>query len=87
MSGSATAPGITMIGSSPGRQRSMLSGEPSDEPKNRLEVLKEKPSRGGAGARRGLAVLRGTVLRSSCGLVSSDSDTSNCGSGGAFSAA
>ncbi len=50
MSGSGAAPGITMTGSSPGRQRSMLSGEPSDEPKNRLEVLKEKPSRGGAGA-------------------------------------
>src|SRR5216110_1979460 len=29
MSGSGTAPGITIVGSSPGRQRSMLSGQPS----------------------------------------------------------
>jgi hypothetical protein len=39
MSGSGTTLGSTMTGSSPGRQRSMLSGEPSDEAKNRLEVL------------------------------------------------
>src|SRR6185295_3240948 len=51
MSGSATtALGSMTMGSSPGRQRSMVSGEPSEEPKNRLEVLKEKLSRGGAGA-------------------------------------
>ena len=60
-----------MTGSSPGCQRSMLSGEPSDEPKNRLEVLKEKPSRDGAAARRASGAC-GTPLRSSCGLASSD---------------
>ena len=51
-----------MTGSSPGRQRSMFSGEPSDEPKNRLEVLKEKPSRDGAGV-RAASRFSGTVLR------------------------
>ena len=66
-----------MTGSSPGCQRSMLSGEPSDEPKNRLEVLKEKPSRGGVAG-------FGATLSSPCGLLSSDSDMS---SGGSFSAA
>src|SRR6478752_7261653 len=86
MSGSGSAPGITIVGSSPGRHRSMLSGEPSDEPKNRLEVLKEKLSRGGAAA-----IATGgdswAFLRSSSGLGSSDIDTSYCGSGGALSAA
>src|SRR6185312_14231711 len=76
----------TTTGSSPGRQRSMFSGEPSDEPKNRLEVLKEKPSRDGAGV-RAASRFSGTVLRLSCGLVSSDSDMSYCASGGALSAA
>ena len=51
ISGSGSAPGSTIIGSSPGCQRSMLSAEPNDElPKNRLEVLNEKLSRIGAGS-------------------------------------
>src|SRR6187402_3046778 len=61
----------------------MLSGEPSDEPKNRLEVLKEKPSRGDADGRTDSRV-SGTVLS---GRVSSDSEASYCGSGGARKAA
>src|SRR5882724_3178396 len=77
MSGSGARFGITMVGSSPGRQRSMLSGEPSEEPKNRLEVLNEKLSRGAAGARVTAGDdAGGALLRSSSGLVSSDIDTS-----------
>src|SRR5258708_10650034 len=90
MSGSG-AIGITMVGYSPGRQRSMLSGEPSEEPKNRLEVLNEKLSRGGAGASTtdGATppLLRSSSGLSSSGFASSDIDTSYCGSGGALSAA
>src|SRR6266545_2444843 len=91
MSGSGTASGIITTGSSPGRQRSMLSGEPSEDPKNRLEVLKEKLSRGGAGASAtddALVVsLRSSTGLPTSGLASSDIATSNCGSGGALSAA
>src|SRR6478752_9057911 len=86
MSGSGTAPGIITTGSSPGRQRSMLSGEPSEEPKNRLEGLKEKLSRGGAAA-TATGGASWAFFRSSSGLGSSDIDTSYCGSGGALSAA
>src|SRR3981081_3852905 len=89
-SGSATAPGIMTTGSSPGRQRSMLSGEPSDEPKNRLEVLKENASRGGAAARAAGGasppLLRPSSGWSSSGLASSDIDTSYCGRGGGLRA-
>src|SRR5260370_30809105 len=60
----------------------MLSGEPSGLPKNRLDVLNAKLSRGGA-ALSATADASGTVLRSSSGLASSDIDTSYCGSGGA----
>src|SRR5882757_11278030 len=84
MSGSGTAPGITTIGSSPGRQGSMLSGEPSELPKKRLEVLNEKLSRRGASAAGGAS---GALLDSSNGFGSSDSETSYCGSGGALRAA
>src|SRR5258707_12805101 len=81
MSGSGTAPGIMTTGSSPGRQRSMLSGEPSELPKNRLDVLKAKLSRGGA-ALSAVAGASGAGLRSASGLASSDIDTSYCGNGG-----
>src|SRR6185436_2456947 len=91
MSGSGTAPGIITTGSSPGRQRSMLSGEPSEEPKNRLEVLNEKLSRRGSGASATCdgspALLNPSSGLSSSGFGSSDIDTSYCGSGGALSAA
>src|SRR5260370_41511437 len=60
----------------------MLSGEPSGLPKNRLDVLNAKLSRGGA-ALSATADASGTVLRWSSGLASSDIDTSYCGSGGA----
>src|ERR1700682_3626521 len=74
MSGSATLPGITMTGSSPGCQRSLLAAAPIDElPKNRLAVFTENPSRGGAGA----------TVKSSDGWASSDIETSYCASGGA----
>src|ERR1700682_1165833 len=85
MSGSGSAPGIMTTGSSPGRQRSMLSGEPSELPKNRLGVLNEKLSRGGA-TLSATAGASGAGLRSSSGLASSDIDTSYCCSGGALSA-
>src|SRR6266702_2422688 len=53
----------------------MASGEPSEEPpKNRLEVLKENASRGGAGS-CAAAGASGALLRSSSGLASSDVDT------------
>ncbi len=80
MSGSGIAPGITMTGASPGCQRSMFSGEPSAEPKNRFDVLNAKASRGGAGL-TAVAGAEGALLRSSSGSVSNDSDTSYCGSG------
>src|SRR5882672_4213198 len=84
MSGSG-ATGSTISGSSPGCQRSMFSGEPSDElPKNRLEVLNEKPSRGSAGATA--SMVSGALFISSSGWASSDIDTSKCASGGALSA-
>src|SRR2546429_1430904 len=86
ISGSATAPGITIVGSSPGCQRSMLSGAPSEPPKNRLEVLNAKLSRGGAGA-VAIAGASAAGLESSRDFVSSDSETSYCSNGGAFSAA
>src|SRR5258708_14261624 len=87
MSGSGARFGITMVGSSPGRQRSMLSGEPSDEPKKRLEVLKAKLSRGatGASATEG-DESGGAPLRSSSGLAASNIDTSHSPSGGALNA-
>src|SRR5882672_8068833 len=79
MSGSG-ATGSTISGSSPGCQRSMFSGEPSDElPKNRLEL-----SRGGAGATA--SMVSGALFISSSGWASSDIDTSKCASGGALSA-
>src|SRR6478752_9276874 len=91
MSGSGTAPGIITTGSSPGRQRSMLSGEPSEDPKNRLDVLNEKLSRRGSGASATCdgspALLNPSSGLSSSGFGSSDIDTSYCGSGGALSAA
>src|SRR6185437_7499028 len=90
MSGS----GITMVGSSPGCQRSMLSSEPPSDvlPKNRLAVLILKPSRA-----RGSStwIAPGELFRSSSGWASSDSEMLYvdsacglyCGSGGAFIAA
>src|SRR6266851_4100465 len=52
MSGSGSAPGITISGSSPGCQRSIFSTGPPSEllPKNRLAVFTEKPSRDGGGS-------------------------------------
>src|SRR5579871_3801115 len=80
MSGS----GSTMVGSSPGCQRSMLSSEPPSEafPKNRLAVLMLKPSREGANA-------PGEFLGSSDDEPSSFNGAGAlyCGSGGAFMAA
>src|SRR5258708_18437694 len=87
MSGSATAPGITMTGASPGCQRSMLSAAPIDElPKNRLAVFTENPSRGGTGLSATEAG-PGATFKSSDGWASSDIETSYCASGGALSAA
>src|SRR6266702_7038037 len=86
MSGSATAPGITMTGSSPGCQRSMLSAAPIDElPKNRLPVFTEKPSRGGTGL-SATEPAPGATFKSSDGWASSDIETSYCASGGALRA-
>src|SRR6266478_1958717 len=86
MSGSATAPGITMTGASPGCQRSILSAPPIDElPKNRLAVFTEKPARGGAGS-SAMEAAPGATFRSSSGWASSDIETSYCASGGALSA-
>src|SRR5436190_21397521 len=83
MSGSTTTPGITMVGSSPGCQRSMLPGEPSDEPKNSVEVFTEKPSRGAASSAAGTSPERfGTPV----GFVSSDNARSYSFSRGALSA-
>src|SRR5580704_16924176 len=85
--GIITPPGITTTGSSPGCQRSMLSAEPPNEelPKNRLAVLKEKPSCDGDGAIT-IDAASGPPSRWSSGRDSSDIATSYCGSGGAFSA-
>src|SRR5216683_4334795 len=86
MSGSATAPGITMTGSSPGCQRSMLSAAPIDDlPKNRLAVFTENPSRDGAGS-SAMEAAPGATFKSSDGWASSDIETSYCASGGALSA-
>src|SRR5258708_29996098 len=73
--------GSTMVGSSPGCQRSMLESEPpSDEfPKNRLAVLTSKLSCDGS-------IAPGAVFISSSGWASSDIETSYCASGGALSA-
>src|SRR5205823_11505685 len=87
MSGSGSAPGITIRGSSPGRQRSMPSAEPpSDElPKNRLAVFTENASGEGAGSRPMAAAPR-ALFKASSGWASSDIDTSYWASGGALSA-
>src|ERR1700694_1329441 len=87
MSGSGSAPGITIKGSSPGCQRSMLSADPPSEelPKNRLAVFTLKPSCDGAGS-SGIAVASGTTFKSSSGWASSDIETSYWASGGALSA-
>src|SRR5258705_3590799 len=86
MSGSATAPGDTMTGSSPGCQRSMLSAAPIDElPKNRLAVFTEKPSCGVAETSAPDAV-SDAAFESSGGCISSDFEASYCASGGALSA-
>jgi hypothetical protein len=85
ISGSATLPGITMVGSSPGCQRSMLPGEPSDEPKNSVEVFTEKPSRGAA-----CSSAAGTSpdgLGAPADALSGFEDGSYCFRGGAASAA
>ena len=88
MSGSGARFGTTIVGSSPGRQRSIFSGAPSDEPKNRLDVLKEKLSRGTAVAIAWEGCDAGAAFsRPSDGLASSDIDPSNCASGGALRAA
>src|SRR5436190_3263661 len=84
MSGSGTTPGITMVGSSPGCQRSIFPAVPSELPKNSVEVLTEKLSRGTtASSVAGTSPERFGAL---AGLLSSDNDRSNCGSGGALSA-
>src|SRR6202022_651168 len=87
ISGSGSAPGITIRGSSPGCQRSIFSaGAPSDElPKNRLAVFTEKPSCDGAGS-SAMADASGAAFRSSSGWASSDIETSYWESGGALSA-
>src|SRR3982074_430943 len=86
MSGSGSAPGVTIEGSSPGRQRSMLSADAPSEvlPKNRLAVLTLKPSRDGAGS-SGMATASGATFKSSSGWGSSDIETSYWASGGARS--
>ena len=87
MSGSAARAGITIIGSSPGRQRSMLSGEPSDElPKNRLRGLEGEIVARRRRRRRDRSDGSGAVLSSSSGWASSDIEISYCASGGALSA-
>src|ERR1700741_2783835 len=82
MSGSGT----TMVGSSPGCHRPMLTrGPPSeDEPKNRLAVLILKPSRERDGS---MAVASGAAFVSSRGWGSNDRETSYCFNGGALIAA
>src|ERR1035437_458776 len=87
ISGSGSAPGITIRGSSPGCQRSMLSADaPSDElPKNRLAVFTEKPSCDEAGS-SAMAAASGATFKSSSGWASSDIETSYCASGGALNA-
>src|SRR5450631_2867555 len=77
MSGS----GSTIVGSSPGCQRSMLDSEPPSEafPKNRLAVLTLKPLCDGS-------IVSGTAFGSSCGWTSGI-EPSYCASGGALSAA
>src|SRR5258706_16458334 len=86
MSGSGTAPGDTMTGSSPGCQRSMLSAAPIDElPKNRLAVFTEKPSCGAAETSAPDAA-SDAAFESSGGCISSDFEASYCASGGALSA-
>src|SRR6202158_5504376 len=87
MSGSGSAPGITIKGASPGCQRSMLSAAPPSEelPKNRLAVFTLKPSRDGAGSST-IAAASGAAFKSPSGRASSDIDTSNRASGGALSA-
>src|SRR3954447_8246046 len=85
MSGSCGAPGITIRGSSPGRQRSMPSAEPPrDElPKNRLAVFTENAPGDGAGSS---PMASGALFRASSGLASRDIDTSYCASDGALNA-
>src|SRR6266851_5274616 len=87
MSGSGSAPGITISGSSPGCQRSIFSTGPPSEvlPKNRLAVFTEKPSCDGAGS-SGIAMASGAAFKSSSGWASSDIETSYWASGGALSA-
>src|ERR1700716_4274526 len=87
MSGSGSAPGITIRGSSPGCQLSIFSaGARSDEvPKNRLAVFTEKPLWDGADS-ASMAEASGAAFRSSSGWASSDIETSYCASGGALSA-
>src|SRR3984893_9717256 len=87
MSGSGSAGGVTIEGSSPGCQRSMLSTSPPSEelPKYRLAVFTEKPSCEAAGS-SGIAVASGATFRSSSGWASSDIETSYWASGGALSA-
>ncbi len=74
--------GSTMVGSSPGCQRSMLPSEPPSEefPKKRLAVLTLKPSCDGD-------IGPGAGFRSSNGWASSDIEISYCANGGALSAA
>src|SRR5260221_12842793 len=83
MSGSGSASGITIEGSSPGCQRSMLSAEPPSDvpPKNRLAVFTEKPSCEGVGS-SGIRDASGALFRSASGCASSDIETSYCGMGG-----
>ena len=64
MSGSGIAPGMTMTGSSPGCQRSMLSGEPSDEAKEQARGLEREAIARRRKSARGPRAFPETILRS-----------------------
>ena len=86
MSGSGS-PGVTTIGSSPGCQRSMLSGgraERGAAEKQARGLHRETVARRRRFQRN--AAASGAAFRSSSGWASSDIDTSYCASGGALSA-